>query len=93
MIDVCDICEKDIPVGMRYWDINGLTYCRICYIARFGVPDYEGKVYTVWVEDSDEATDYLMSYTEAQSVAKYWKEQGYRATLENVNTGETYEEM
>ena len=47
------------------------------------------KEWTVWIEDSDEANDYLLTYAEAIECAQYWKSRGYSTILENINTGET----
>lgn len=50
------------------------------------------KIYSVWLEDSDEAVDnYLESIEEAMEVCEDLRWQGYDSTIEEVDakTGET----
>ena len=44
------------------------------------------KMYSVWLEDSDEVTDnYLDSIEEAMEVCEDLREQGYNSTIEEVD--------
>ena len=50
------------------------------------------KVYSVWIEDSDEATDnYLNTIEEAMKVCENLRLDGYGSTIEEIDekTGET----
>ena len=41
------------------------------------------KMYTVWLEGS-EATDYLLTWSEALACKKYWKKKGYKTTIQEI---------
>lgn len=50
------------------------------------------KIYSVWIEDSDEATDYyLETFEEAMVVCEGLKCDGYSSVIEEINekTGKT----
>lgn len=50
------------------------------------------KIYSVWIEDSDEATDnYLETIEEAMEVCEDLRDNGYSSVIEEINekTGKT----
>ena len=42
------------------------------------------KMYTVWISDSLEATDHLLTWAEALACKKYWKLKGYKTIIQEV---------
>jgi hypothetical protein len=39
------------------------------------------KEYSVWLEDSDQITDYFVTKERALEIKKYWKLLGYKTTI------------